>query len=143
VEGGLAYAKQHQGEIADHIAAIESDLGAGHPVGVQFGNDPEIGGILEPIAGLLRSSGAGLVRASEDTGSDIIPLNIFGVPTFAPIQDTRKYFDWHHTAADTLDKIDPQELRENGAIMTVLSYALATMNGNLPRRGKPIPDWMK
>ncbi len=143
VEGGFAYTKQHAGELADHFAAIESDLGAGHPVGVQFGNDEKIAGILEPVMAVLQSSGAGLARPSEDTGSDIIPLNIYGVPTFAPIQDARKYFSWHHTPADTLDKVDPQELRENGAVMTVLAYALASMNGELPRKGKPIPDWMK
>ncbi len=143
IQGGLEYARQHAGEIADHFAAIESDLGAGHPVGVQFGNDSKIGEMLAPVMEVLQGSGAGLIRASEDTGADIIPLNVHGVPTFAPIQDARKYFSWHHSAADTLDKVDPLELRENGAIMAVLAYALANMEGALPRAGKPIPDWLK
>jgi carboxypeptidase Q len=142
-EGAIAYAKQNASDIKNHFAAIECDLGAGHPVGVQFGNDEKLGDILGPVAKVLQSSGAGIVQAADDTGTDIMPLNIYGVPTFAPIQDARKYFLWHHTAADTLDKIDPQELRENGAIMAVLAYALANMNGELPRKGKPIPDWMK
>jgi Zn-dependent M28 family amino/carboxypeptidase len=143
VDGGLVYAKQHAEEIANHFAAIESDMGAGHPLGVQFGNDEKIGELLGPVMQVLRTSGAGLIRPSEDTGSDIDPLNVRGVPTFSPIQDARKYFLWHHTAADTFDKIDLHELRENGAIMTVLAYALANMNGELPRKTKPIPDWMK
>jgi carboxypeptidase Q len=143
IQGGLAYEKQHAGEIANHFAAIESDLGAGHPTGVQFGNDKRIGDMLQPVMDVLQRSGGGLIRASEETGSDIIPLNIRGVPTFAPIQDSHKYFAWHHSAADTLDKVDPQELRENSAIMAVLAYALANMEGTLPRQGKPIPDWMK
>ncbi len=143
VQGGLTYAKQHAGEIANHFAAIESDLGAGHPVGVQYGNDERIGNILAPVMEVLQGSGAGVIRASEDTGADIIPLNIHGVPTFAPIQDARKYFSWHHSTADTLDKIDQRELRENGAIMAVLAYALANMEGTLPRVEKPIPDWLR
>jgi carboxypeptidase Q len=143
IQGGLAYEKQHAGEIVNHFAAIESDLGAGHPTGVQFGSDERIRDILQPVMDVLQRSGAGVIRASEETGSDIIPLNIRGVPTFAPIQDTRKYFAWHHTAADTLDKVDLQELRENGAIMAVLAHALANMQGTLPRQSKPLPDWMK
>ena len=143
IQGGLGYAKQHQSEMANHFAAIECDLGAGHPVGVQFGNDEKIADVLAPVMEVLQASGAGVIRPSDDTGSDIIPLNVYGVPTFTPIQDARKYFMWHHTPADTLDKIDPQELRENGAIMSVLAYALANMNGDLPRKGKPVPDFMK
>lgn len=143
IQGGLGYAKQHMNDMANHFAAIECDLGAGHPTGVQFGNDEKIADVLEPVMQVLQASGAGVIRPSEDTGSDIIPLNIYGVPTFAPIQDARKYFLWHHTAADTLDKIDPQELRENGAVMSVLAYALANMDGELPRKGKPVPEFMK
>jgi carboxypeptidase Q len=143
LQGAIAYARQHADELPNHFAAIESDLGAGHPVGVQFGGDEKIGPMLGPVAELLQSSGAGLLRPSDDAGSDITALSIYGVPTFAPIQDARTYFRWHHSAADTLDKIDPQELRENGAIMTVMTFALANMSGELPRKAKPIPEWMK
>ncbi len=80
---------------------------------------------------------------SDETGADIIPLSVAGVPTFSPIQDVRKYFDYHHSAADTLDKIDPRELRENAAVVAVLAYALATMNAELPRKPLPLPDWLK
>jgi hypothetical protein len=73
----------------------------------------------------------------------LIPLYFRGVPAFAPIQDTRKYFDYHHTSADTLDKVNPQELRENIAVVSVLSYALATMNQDLPRQQLTLPEWLK
>jgi Zn-dependent M28 family amino/carboxypeptidase len=56
-----------------------------------------------------------------------------GVPGIGIIQDGRKYFDYHHSAADTLDKVDPQELRENAAAMAVMGYALASMPEPLPR----------
>jgi len=56
-----------------------------------------------------------------------------GVPSFAPVQDSRFYFNYHHTAADTFDKIDPKHLNETAAIMTVLSYALADAPETAPR----------
>jgi carboxypeptidase Q len=65
------------------------------------------------------------------------------MPAFSPIQDTRKYFDYHHPAADTLDKVDPRELREDSAVVSVLAYALATMTQRLPRKPLPLPDWLK
>jgi Zn-dependent M28 family amino/carboxypeptidase len=55
------------------------------------------------------------------------------VPAFGILQDGRTYFNYHHTAADTLDKIVPSELRENAATMAVIGYALASMKDPLPR----------
>ncbi len=141
--GGKAYGKQHVTDVANHFAAIETDLGAGHPVGINISGDEAILKLLQPVADVLATSGAGMLRSSDDTGADIIPLSVAGVPTFSPIQDQRKYFDYHHSAADTLDKIDPRELRENAAVVAVLAYALATMDGTLPRKPLPVPDWLK
>ena len=141
--GGKAYAKQHADDIGKHFAAIETDLGAGHPVGINVAGDETVVNILQPVADVLQTSGAGDVRLSDETGADILPLTVAGVPTFSPIQDVRKYFDYHHSAADTLDKIDPRELRENAAVVSVLAYALATMNAELPRKPLPVPDWLK
>jgi Zn-dependent M28 family amino/carboxypeptidase len=56
-----------------------------------------------------------------------------GIPTLGVMQDGRTYFNYHHTAADTLDKIVPSELRENAAAMAVMGYALASMPQQLPR----------
>ena len=56
-----------------------------------------------------------------------------GVPSFGVMQESRTYFNYHHTPADTLDKIVPQELRENAAAAAVLGYALANMPDLLPR----------
>ena len=141
--GGKAYAKQHANDVANHFAAIETDLGAGHPVGINVGGDETVLKLLQPVADVLSTSGAALLRSSDETGADVIPLMVAGVPTFSPIQDARTYFDYHHTAADTLDKIDPRELRENAAEVAVLAYALATMDAELPRQPQPVPDWLK
>jgi Zn-dependent M28 family amino/carboxypeptidase len=67
----------------------------------------------------------GQVLDSPDT--DIEPLVKAGVPGFGVWQNGLKYFTYHHTAADTLDKVVPQELRENAACMAVMGYALAEM----------------
>jgi len=132
--GGRTYAKDHQPDMANHIAAIESDLGAGHPVGFSAHVSPRGLAMLRPLSAILADSGATIIRpASGPQGADISPLDGAGVPTFAPLQDNRAYFNYHHTAADTLDKIVPRELAENAAVMAVLAYALANLPDALPR----------
>ena len=74
-----------------------------------------------------------MLNLSEHAGADIEPLQKKGVPTFSPIQDNRTYFHYHHTAADTLDKIVPHELAENAAVVAVTAYALANLEQPLPR----------
>ena len=134
--GAKAYDQEHRTEIANHFAAIETDLGAGHPLGIYMAGKPELKAFLEPVAKVLRASGAGLLQARDEVGSDIDPLCKRGVPNFSPIQDNRFYFNYHHTAADTLDKIVPRELAENAAINAVLAYALANLEQPLPRSGR-------
>ncbi len=132
--GHEAYAKTHAAEFANHIAAIESDAGAGHPLGFYLKMPPAAIAALQPLRDILRPVGSTVFRSTEHSpGSDIDPLVEAGVPGIGIIQDGRKYFDYHHTAADTLDKVDPQELRENVAAMAVMGYALANMPVPLPR----------
>lgn len=131
--GGRTYAREHAGEVTNHVAAIESDRGAGHPIGFQATGKPDIIKILEPLSSVLESSGAPLMRMSEETEADISPLSEAGVPAFALWQDERTYFDYHHTAADTFDKVKPRELAENTAVMAVLAYALASTPQPIPR----------
>jgi hypothetical protein len=132
--GHDAYAKQHASEIANHVAAIESDLGAGHPMGYVAKITPAAAAFLEPMLEVMRSTGCSALRQTEySPGSDISPLVKAGVPGFAPMQDSRTYFNYHHTAADTLDKIVPRELQENAAAMAVLAYTLANLPQTLPR----------
>jgi carboxypeptidase Q len=133
--GNKAYAKTHTGELAKHIAAIESDAGAGHPLGFHMKMPSAALAALQPLVEILRPVGSTVFRSSEySPGSDIEPLVEAGVPGIGIIQDGRKYFDYHHTAADTLDKVDPRELRENAAAMAVLGYAIASMPDPLPRQ---------
>jgi carboxypeptidase Q len=132
--GGKAYAKDHEKEIANHFAAMETDGGAGHPLGINYATKPEAKGFFDPVAKILQSSGAGIFNFAEHAGgADVGPLTKLGVPGFSPIQDNRFYFNYHHTAADTLDKIVPQELAENAAVVAVTAYALANLEKPLPR----------
>ncbi|MGO9404830.1 MAG: M28 family peptidase [Terriglobales bacterium] len=75
-----------------------------------------------------------MFRSTDDSPeTDIEPLVEAGVPGIGLLQDSRKHFDYHHSTADTLDKVDPQDLRENAAVMAVMGYALAAMTSPLPR----------
>ena len=132
-EGAAAYMADHKAAIASHTAAIESDLGADHPSGVYYAGRKEIGRWLRPVAQVLAAIGAETLVAAPETGEDIAQLTAQGVPSFAPIQDSRFYFNYHHTAADTFDKIDPKHLNENAAVMAVLAYALADSAEAAPR----------
>jgi hypothetical protein len=136
-ENGLAgskqYEKDHEKEWMNHFAAMETDGGAGHPLGINIKAKPEVKKTFAPVAAILQGSGAGMLNLVEHCGADIGPLEKAGVPAFSPIQDSRFYFNYHHTAADTLDKIIPKELAENSAVVAVLAYALANMEQPLLR----------
>lgn len=131
--GGLQYAAAHKEEAAKHFAAIESDLGAGHPAGINMTAPATNVPLLRPVAQVLQSIGAAMLQTAQETETDIGPLLALGVPCFGPIQDERFYFNYHHTAADTLDKVVPRELQENAAVMAVLAYSLANLPKDLER----------
>ena len=88
---------------------------------------------MRPVAHVLDAINAGVMKSAQEAGADVDPMNQKGVPGFAPIQDARFYFNYHHTPADTFDKVDPRELSENAAVMTVLAYALADSPTPAPR----------
>ncbi len=134
LRGGTTYFANQRHNLANHIAAIESDLGAGHPTGFYAHVVPRALPMLQPLARVLQSGGAGIIRlVSNSVGADISPLENAGVPGFAPITDTRHYFKYHHTPADTFDKVDPRNLAENAAVMAVLAYGIAAMPEPVPR----------
>jgi carboxypeptidase Q len=132
--GHDAYARAHEADMRNHVAAIESDTGAGHPLGFEAKINPKGLPLLMPVQNVLHSFGANLIQLTERSpGADIAPLAQAGVPTLGIMQDARAYFNYHHTPADTLDKIVPQELRENAAALAVMGYALANLPELLPR----------
>src|SRR6202012_4740785 len=82
--------------------------------------------LLRDIATLLKPVGADTIRPGGG-GSDIEPLMMAGVPGLGELTTAEHYFDWHHTEADTLDKVDPVEFRKNIASLAVMTYILADM----------------
>jgi carboxypeptidase Q len=132
--GGQAYFKLNSATLAHQIAAIESDNGAGRPLGVSAHVPAEGLPMLEPLRVALVPLGAGILdRRGGAGGSDVEYLDAGGVPTLAPIVDTRTYFDYHHSAADTLDKVEPENIRRQVALMAMMAYFVAEMPEALPR----------
>jgi carboxypeptidase Q len=132
--GSRAYTAEYSADFPHHVAAIESDSGAAHPLGFEVKSTAAVLDSLRPLQSVLQSIGATVFQAtSYSPGADITAMSDAGVPTFGVMQDSRTYFNYHHTAADTLDKVVPSELRENAAAMAVLGYALANMKDSLPR----------
>src|SRR3989440_92593 len=98
-ENGLAgskqYAKDHEKEWMNQFAAMETDSGAGHPVGLYIKAKPEVKAMLKAVSSVLQESGAGALTLAENAGADIGPMEKAGVPAFAPIPDGRFYFNLH------------------------------------------------
>jgi len=132
--GSQAYTKDYSAEFIRTAAAIESDGGAAHPLGFDVKMSARAAELLRPVTEVLQSFGASAtIPSSYSPGADIAAMAESGVPSLGILQDGRTYFHYHHTAADTLDKIVPAELRENAAAMAVMGYALASMKDPLPR----------
>jgi carboxypeptidase Q len=129
-QGGKAYAAAHGHEV--HVAALESDSGGARPIAVTVragaGGVAQLAPWLEP----LRTFGLP-TQEGEASGSDIGPLGPLGVPFVAVSVDGTHYFDIHHSAADTFDKVDPESLAKDAASVAVVAYGLAEMPEPLPR----------
>ena len=125
-QAGGAYAKAHAGEAAKIVIAGESDFGAQH---VMYFQTPAGSQDLAPVKMLADSlSGLGVTYNRDPSrfgGDDIGHLVPLGVPQLAMRQEGSHYFDIHHSAEDTLDKVDPVELDKAAAAWTATIYALA------------------
>lgn len=127
--GGKAYRDWVGDKIRNHVAAIEMDGGAEKPIGfgVSAGaNTSQMLAALKDAGKLLERIGPGAIE-SGGGGADIGPLMREGVPGIAPRTSGGHYFDWHHTRADTVDKVQLEELRKNIAAMAVMAYLLADL----------------
>jgi carboxypeptidase Q len=133
--GGVAYREWVGDQIRNHVAAIEMDGGAETPRGYSAGVDAASMETLKQIGKLLEKVGASEITGGGG-GSDIGPLLRDGVPGLGERTVGTHYFDWHHTEADTLDKVDPQDFRKNLASLAVMSYVLADMPGKLVTGGR-------
>lgn len=136
LSGARAYAEGHADSIGNHVVGMEADFGAGRVwrFSSRVAEDnldvvDELHTLLEPI---------GIERGNNESGggADLGPLRRKGMPVLGMTQDGTKYFDFHHTADDTLDKIDRDDLNQNVAAYVTAAYIAANIErdfGRLPQ----------
>jgi hypothetical protein len=122
-DGARAYYKAHGAE--KHALAIESDFGADRIWRVDFKLPQGHEALAKRVAAALAPLGVGASTQEAGGGADIAPLVKAGVPVIDLQQDGTRYFDLHHTPDDTLDKVDPEQLRQNVAAWAVTLDAVA------------------
>ena len=133
--GSRGYRAAHAAELARHVAAIEMDAGAGRATSISAPNAPAVLGPWIGREGPLAGLGVTDLDDGGHGGADIGGLaEDAQVPMVDVNQEGSRYFDIHHSAADTLDKVDPQQLRQAAATVAWVAYALAEMPGTLDRR---------
>jgi carboxypeptidase Q len=123
LNGGRAYFARHKGE--KHVAAIESDAGAAAPTGFRTTLKGDALADLEKRTQALAAVGAARFETAPETGADTSFLIEAGVPGFGLVPEPLHYFDYHHSPADTLDKVDPKELAQDSAAVAALAWILA------------------
>ena len=137
---GPAYAKAHMAEADKIVAAGETDFGARRIYAVQLPAGAAESPFGHAIGEILPSQGALLGREpARRGGSDIEGLRLAGVPVLSLSQNGWDYFDIHHTADDTFDKVDPAELAQNVAIWTAVAYLAAETDVDFRALAKATP----
>jgi carboxypeptidase Q len=131
--GGNGYRDQHAKDAANHVMAFESDSGVFSPARLGFTGSDAARKLVTDIATLLAP--LGLQDVTEGGGgADIGPIATLGkVPMMAYSGDSTKYFTIHHTPADTIDRIDPQEVSKAAAAVSAMIYVVADMPQPLPK----------
>ena len=132
LRGGNGYRDAHRAELDKHVAAIESDGGVFKPLGFGFTGSDSAFALVRQIGSLLAGIGAGDI-ARGGGGADIGPIMALGVPGLGLNVDGTRYFWYHHTEADTVDKLDQRDVALCVAVMAVMAYVLADMPEKLPR----------
>ncbi|MEE8193141.1 MAG: M28 family metallopeptidase [Gemmatimonadales bacterium] len=134
LRGGREYRDAHRSEIDDIVLAIESDAGVFQPSGFGFGGSDSAYAIVAEVGKLLERIEAGRITRPGG-GADIGPLMRAGVPGMGLSVEGSRYFWYHHSHADTLDKLDPREMALCVAAMAVMAYVVADLPERLPRAG--------
>ncbi len=139
LRGGNAYAKDHADELDNHVAAIEFDSGVFRPTGysVQCQNEDREAIAAEQMRDILNLLSPHLSEMNITTGwsgADIGPMREAGFVLLGHRTDGSHYFDYHHSHADTLDKVDANDLSRNVAVLAAVTYVLADMPARLGER---------
>jgi carboxypeptidase Q len=133
LSGGRGYAERHAAELDRHVVAMESDLGAFDVWGLETGFGPGREALVAPLLSVLAPLGVEYAGNGTHGGSDTGPLSSRGVPALELSTDAGPYFDLHHSANDTFDKVDPALLRENIAGYAALIVLAASGDADFGR----------
>ena len=125
--GGTGYAARHAAELSKHAGAFEADSGTGTPLGFSWNAAETLEPALAAAARLLEPLGAGTLEKGGKGGVDISPMDPAGVPLFGLRQETGRYFDFHHSADDTFDKIESSSLDKAVAAVAAMAYTVADL----------------
>ena len=131
-KGNKGYRDMHLDEMDKHVLAIESDGGVFSPKGFGFSGNDSARKIVEEIHALMKPIGANTI-SEGGRAADVAPLNDEGVPVMSLKVDGSKYFWYHHTNADTFDKVDFNEFNRCIAAMAIMAYVVADLDEPLPR----------
>jgi acetylornithine deacetylase/succinyl-diaminopimelate desuccinylase-like protein len=138
VFGGHAYADTHRGELPRHVLASESDLGADRIYSLALPHAVLKGEFADTVQRVLGPLGIlAEHNPTHDAGADVAPSVEGGVPSFALNQDATRYFDLHHTADDTLDKVERTQLDQNVAAWAALVWLAADTTQNFREPAAP------
>lgn len=135
LSGALEYVRRHAAELGRHALAMEADFGSGAVWRLNAQVPAAHWGAIEALAQLLAPLGVALGSNAAGGGADIGPQRERGVPVLEPVQDGTRYFDTHHTAADVIDNVDREGLKQNVAVYAVATYLAAEYGpgfGSLP-----------
>ncbi len=128
--GGEAYVKAHKTELNRHVIATEADFGQGPVYAFQTGvanpDEPSLKRVLKALTPLAIIPGNNLAKGDSETEL----LFDAGVPVAELKLDGTDYFDLHHTADDTLDKVKPERINQSTAAFTVFAYLAAELGGD-------------
>jgi hypothetical protein len=129
--GGRAYAEAHAKEVSKFQLGTESDFGAGRIWRMTASVKPEARGAIEQIAKVIEPIGVAYDATKPGGGgSDLSQMHAKGMAALSLTQDGTDYFDYHHNANDTLDKIDPKALAQNVAVYAAFAYMAAQADGD-------------
>ena len=131
--GARAYAEAAAAEEARHVLGMESDLGGGRVWRLDSGVGESGLDTVAAIAGLTASVGAPAGNNKASGGADLKHLRETGMPILAPRHDASRYFDVHHTIADTLDKVNAFELRQSVAVFLTAAWVAANTTTDFGR----------
>lgn len=137
LKGAAAYVEKYRADLPKHVAALEVDMGAGRALGVRYAAGAQAEAAMQPLEAPLKEMALTLAPDAEAGGADTGELD--GVPLLQILQDASRYFDIHHSADDTCDKIVEEELAHVAKVAGMLTRHVGQAGVDLGRRPPPKP----